>query len=421
MRLSRWQLPLATGLLLAPGAALAQGFSSGSDGSDGALNVAGGQGVVVFDPAALGIDGDGDRVFHFTTVSVGAGTTLRFPASTLGEGRPIVWLASGQVTIDGTLDLNGANGASGAAGTLAQLPTEAGAGGFAGGPGGTALVPPRAGSGPGGGGAESGKSGGGGGHVSAGSPTTATVNIAAGGAAYGNVFLLPALGGSGGGGGSFVSGAGAGGAGGGGGGAIVIASSTAISVAGQIQAKGGMGGAGGTISGGGSGGAIRLIAPVLSGTSRLDVSGALGSAGTSSTGSAGRIRLEAFQQGITTNLFPASSVTYAGPGSVFLPPDAPTVRVTAVGGVAVSPTPTGSFVTPDVVINASAPVSLDLAATNIPPGTQVRITLVPENGSSLTIVSGPLAGTLASSTATAGPITIPSGFTRFFVSATWTP
>ena len=210
------------GLLFAPGLALGQGFSSGSNGSDGALNVAGGQGVVVFDPAALSIDGDGDRVFHFTTVQVGAGTTLRFPASTLGQGRPIVWLASGQVTIDGILDLNGATGGSG---VTAQLPADAGAGGFAGGTGGTSLVPPKAGSGPGGGGAEAAKSGGGAGHLVAGN--TGSAALAAGGAAYGNVFVLPALGGSGGGGGAFSSPT-AGGGGGGGGGAIVIASSTGI-------------------------------------------------------------------------------------------------------------------------------------------------------------------------------------------------
>ena len=56
--------------LLAPAPAWAQGFSSGSDGSDGALNIAGGQGVVNFDPAALGLDADGDRVFQFTTIAI---------------------------------------------------------------------------------------------------------------------------------------------------------------------------------------------------------------------------------------------------------------------------------------------------------------------------------------------------------------
>ncbi|HAV12486.1 MAG TPA: hypothetical protein DCX06_03165 [Opitutae bacterium] len=82
-------------------------FDSGSDESDGALVIAGNQGNVVFDPDAFNpvLDADRDGVYHFTTISVGAGTTLRFRADVMGH-KPMIWLASGDVIIDGQLDLS---------------------------------------------------------------------------------------------------------------------------------------------------------------------------------------------------------------------------------------------------------------------------------------------------------------------------
>ena len=82
---------LLLALGLAP-AASAQGFSSGSDGSDGALAIAGGQGVVNFDPAALGVDADGDRREVEHPIAVGAGTTVRLSGNALGLGKPVHWV-----------------------------------------------------------------------------------------------------------------------------------------------------------------------------------------------------------------------------------------------------------------------------------------------------------------------------------------
>ncbi len=108
-------------------------FVSGSDGSDGALSVAGGQGSFAFDTS--GLDTDGDGVFHFTTIDVGAGTTLILRADNpgLSEGVPVVWLATGAVTIAGSLDLRGGTGHRFDNMAVASNP---GAGGFAGGRGG---------------------------------------------------------------------------------------------------------------------------------------------------------------------------------------------------------------------------------------------------------------------------------------------
>ena len=107
-------LPLSLGVLaLAATPAWSQGFDSGSDGSDGALTFPAGA-TVDFDPQALGIDPDQDNVFHFSSITIPNGTTVRVRSSQLGgQGKPVVWLAQGVVSIAGTLDLSGATGQGG--------------------------------------------------------------------------------------------------------------------------------------------------------------------------------------------------------------------------------------------------------------------------------------------------------------------
>src|SRR5260221_505755 len=230
-------------------------FNSGSNGSDGALSFAT-PGTVDFDPVALGKDADGDNIFHFTTINIAAGVTVKLRASKL-RNSSVVWLASGPVTIAGTLDLSGGDG--GAAANAPHAPAEPGPGGYAGGAGGRVGAAASAGAGPGGG------PGGGGGLPGCGG----SHGLAAGscGVAYGNPLLIPLRGGSGGGGGSALSNS-PGGNGGAGGGAIQIASSGTITVSGAILADGGAGGVcnGGRVGGGGRGGGYQPQAPAHTGT-----------------------------------------------------------------------------------------------------------------------------------------------------------
>ena len=65
-------------------------------------------------------------------------------------------------------------------------------------------------------------------------------------------------------------------------------------------------------------------------------------------------------------------------------------------------------------------VTVTRAASNLPVGTELDLRLVPQNGAQIIVQSTPLAGTLASSTATA-TVTVPAGFSRFFVYTSWTP
>src|SRR5262245_12168615 len=92
-------------LLIAFTTAEAQVLNSGSNGSDGALNLTT-PGTIVFDPAKFNppLDPDGDNVFHFTTITIGKDVTVKLKNVPL-RGRAVIWLASGSVKIDGTIDL----------------------------------------------------------------------------------------------------------------------------------------------------------------------------------------------------------------------------------------------------------------------------------------------------------------------------
>jgi len=389
--------------------AQAQTFSSGSNGSDGALNLTT-PGTVDFDPVALGLDTDGDNVYHFTTITIASGVTVKFAEKRMRRKGSIVWLATGAVQISGTLDLSGGDGhPAGNQNLGAQAFSEPGPGGYAGGLGGTQIDSPTSGRGPGGG-----QSGGCG-------AAHASNSLCGNPPAYGNLVLIPLRGGSGGGGAGAAAGNISGSGGGAGAGAIRIASSTSIAIGGAIVAIGGNGGTpntGGIRGGSGSGGAIHIIAPVVTGAGTLNVSGT-GTGG--AAGSFGRIRIEAFTQSFTgtfvpSNVGPQFGTPYQLPVTAVAPSG--TVRITSVGGVAVPPSPTASFTAPDVSISQSGSVTVGIEASNIPLGKTVTLQIMTEGAGGNAVTSTPLAGTVALSTATA-TITFPPGFSKGWIVATW--
>jgi hypothetical protein len=378
----------------------AQTFNSGSDGSDGALSLTT-AGTYTFDPndvATFGraLDADGDGIYNFTTITIGAGVILNLSATKVT--RPLYWLASGAVTIDGRLDLTGQGIGFQRTNSLDQrrIVPMPGSGGYAGGAGGAGNVPAQSGQGPGGG--------------AAGTPSVGPK----GGTFTGNRFLVPLVGGSGGG-GEFTSSFGH--PGGAGGGAIAIISSTSILVSGsgRIIAKGGSSNG---LSGGGSGGAIKLVATIIGGNGVLDVTEGSGPG----AAGPGQVRIEAFQQQSGFGILPAFQLSMGTPFNTFVPTSS--VRVVRVNDVALPPNPSASFVLPDVTITQTQAVTLDVEARNIPTGTIVKLEVFAENATDNTVVnqvvdSTPLAGSSALSTATAS-FTFPPGFSRGFVRATWT-
>ncbi|MCG8407757.1 MAG: hypothetical protein MI923_21365 [Phycisphaerales bacterium] len=395
MRNHDYLLPGILVLVMACSTAMAQPtFDSRSGGSDGALDFTGQSGVIDFEPFTFNppLDPDGDQVFHFTTITIPADVTIRMRADKLPNG-PVYWLATGDVIIEGTLDLRGEQGSpQGPRG--AALP---GPGGFPGGVGqGTNSAATRGG-GPGGGDAST-------------NSGVASASHATGGREYGNVFLTPLIGGSGGGGyngGSSIVGGGAGG------GAILIASNTVIRVAGTVSVRaGGSGFNGGQISGHGSGGAIRLLAPSIEGS---------GSLLASSSSVAGRIRMESFSNTHSGNIEGSFRIVRLVESVRFLPEDRPPlVRVTSIGGVAVPNNPTGNIFSPDVTIDSAVPVVVAVAAEKIPLGTELTLQIWSDTAGLQTVQTTPLAGTLEASTASA-MVTFAPEASRIFVRAQWTP
>ncbi len=378
-------------------------FSSGSTGADGAFAPATTQSIVVPDSG----------VFNFTTVNIPANVTITFTRN--AANKPVTILASSDVVIAGTINVDGKTGNANGNGGLG------GPGGFNGGAGGYGFdqsFSGVSGDGPGGGGGGFGSSsinnpgtGGGGGYGAAG-------NIGGGitpgpvGPKYGAVTILPLVGGSGGGGGGALSG-GRGGAGGGGGGAILIASSGTITISGTIFARGGAGVNGTGAGAGGSGGAIRLIANAVAGTGTLNVSGGGQGCGSTCAGTGGRgyVRLEAFDNtNFTGTSAPGNIISFALPHPI-TPPNAPQLRITSVAGINAPSTPLGALQgIPDIVVPTSQanPVNVALEGANLPVGTVVQVILTPATGARTTVSSGPLAGTESSSTASAS-VTLPNG------------
>lgn len=393
----------------------AQGnFSSGSTGADGAFNPAQSQ--------TLQLPESG--VFNFTTVNVPAGVIIRFGRNS--RNTPVTILATGNVTIAGTLDVSGSNGGQPTGGL-------GGPGGFNGGAGGPATLVSGSfslggnGDGPGGGrGSGSAATptslgaGGGGGFANPGLPGSwdsgPTAN-GAGGPRYGLPTLLPLIGGSGGGGESGFSSSGAGAGGGGGGGALLLASSGVITFGDdsfnvRIAASGGNGFSVNVGGGGGSGGAVRLMANTITGTLRVNAGGGTNN-GYGGGGGGGYVRVEAFDLTSLT-IVPTSGtsprVSMATPG-VVTPANLPSIRIVSVAGIAPPSKPSGSLQGgPDIILPSSQsnPVSVALSASNIPLGTTLQVTLTPESGARIVTQSTALTGTLASATASAS-VSLPDG------------
>lgn len=420
-------LALLYGCVLLP--VRAQTFNSGSTGADGALS------DTVF-PASCTKSGTTitctlpeSGVYNFTTINLPQGYTLKFNRNS--RNTPVTLLASGNVTIIGTIDVQGQNGNSYQAslGFGGRPPGGLGGpGGFDGGSGGSKFDPflsGASGDGPGGGGGgnfsgTTAGGGGGGGFFSNGAPgdSTNTTLIGPGGLRYGTKTLLPLIGGSGGGGGAGSTSE-YGGPGGGGGGAIVIASSGTIAFGsgGNVVAQGGFAeniassgfSCGSSGGGAGAGGAIRLVATSISGNGTFNVlhgGTRICSVARGGDGSKGYVRIEAYNYNNWTPVFfPDNSVASFGlPSPVTLTPNTPQITITSVAGQTPANPPTGSLHSPpDVQLPASQanPIAVALSAANILVGTVITVTVTPETGGQVAVQSTPLAGTTAASTATA--------------------
>jgi hypothetical protein len=136
----------------------------------------------------------------------------------------------------------------------------------------------------------------------------------------------------------------------------------------------------------------------------------------------GRIRIDTPTGSISGTFFVSSfdATLVTGPLVNVPLPIIPTVRVTSVDGVTVPPLPQGLYTLPDVSINKTTPVTVNVAASEIPLGTQLTLIITSEGSSDSdqVVTTSALAGTLANSTATA-TVTFPPNIIRFFARAVW--
>ena len=376
----------------------------GANGTDGALNITADTvidlGLAPVGPwdgdnsanAGKGVYGSGRWAvtFKYTSVNVAAGATLTFKNN--ASRAPVVWLVSGNVTIAGTVSLNGQNHAA------APLLAEPGPGGFRGGMQYyTNGVTGGSGFGVGGGwlnasgnlnvwaaGGSYGSAGGNGGSPS-----------------YGNPSLVPLIGGSGG--GSAISTTYGGNYGGGaGGGALLIACQQTTAITGSITAIGGAGAPSGAINGGysgsGGGGGIRIVTDSFGGEGSVSALGG----NSNIPGGAGRIRIERVINSATIVPTPDPSVVDLAANSTALiwpPIGAPEVKVISVGGTNAPTDPKAGFGTigADVALASASTTTVIVETTNVEAASVVKIRATPRSNANFSEVNATLLSTVSTS------------------------
>jgi hypothetical protein len=341
-----------------------------SDGSDGALNVtantvidlsqavteswtnndSANAGNGIYDPTQWAV------VFKYSSVNIAANATVTFLNHY--SRAPVVWLVQSNVTINGTVSLNG-NSGNGANTQAAYEPTEPGPGGFRAGAYDSAI---GGGDGFGPGGEVDGVNG------------NATYQ-----STYGNPQILPLIGGSGSFGNNCASGFS-------GGGAILIAAAGTVTVNGEVNAVGAAGGCNLVAAGGG----IRIVANQIAGN------------GSVNSGFQGRTRVEA--NSISSQLTITPNAALVSPGSpplIFPPTNSPTVSIVSIAGLAAPADPRANVTaSPDVsfATNNAGPVTVVLQTQNFSTTGSVSVRVVPVYGASSSLSASYVSGTSASAT-----------------------
>jgi hypothetical protein len=381
------------------------------NGSDGAYNPASSG---YFMPGSFSGTGVPYNVFNFTSVTIPAGVTITF--SSAYDNAPVYWLVQGNVDVEGTLSLNGANGANQTMDVDVRLPALAGSGGYDGGVGGNTTT------------GQSATSGGGPG----GSGPFTWGQCGGGGTSTSNQYLIPLIGGSGSGGANTTGMFGYGG--GAGGGAILIATSGTITINGTLMANGGAAAYSQftfcNSAQDGSGGSIRLVANTITGGSSAFLT-AVGGSTECNSGPCmgyfnGRVRLETITSPTFNGSFCMNSectnVSQSLPqndfmGNIPMVPQA-SVQVTSINGQTITENP---FAFSDIQIDIGQPVNVVISGNQVPVGTIPTLVILGENADQdLTCSGGLQQGTLpAGQTSCTIPITFNYGGSRGLVKATW--
>jgi hypothetical protein len=357
------------------------------------------------------------------------GASPNTPLSILSQGditfsAPTACCDATAIFING---LPGKNPAGGSSAGFSMAGGKGGPGGFDGGASGNGGATPSNGN------AGFGTSGGAGGATNA--ATVAGLHGVGAAAGPLNPSLSPLSGGAGGGGAAGIA-SGAltcgvntvgwgGGSAGGGGGALLLAATGKVTLAGAsaIYAYGGAGGSNpgsgcGLYGGGGAGGSVRIVATEFTGTGTIWVGGGARPDGPRASG--GFVRIEASINTYAGTIDSAAGGSFLSFPTAPIPANLPTLRITSVAGTAAPQNPKAGLLSPDITFaNAiSTPITVQVAASNVPLTTPVNIKVVPAVGSPVSTTTGGLSGTVASSSASA-LVTLPPGAGVVTASATF--
>ena len=97
----------------------------------------------------------------------------------------------------------------------------------------------------------------------------------------------------------------------------------------------------------------------------------------------------------------------------------PSVQITQINGVNVPQAPTGQQMPPDVQINSNGPVTVNIAASNIPVGTVVTLRVTQQTAGDQSIQCAPLAGASAAATTATCTATFAFSVSLATLRATW--
>jgi len=309
-------------------------------------------------------------VFKPSSLTIDPGVTITFKNHP--SRAPVVFLVSGDVTISGTIDLDGNYRNSG------LTPAEPGPGGFRGNFGATGASRRSNGLGPG---------------AALGGDGTANFADTTRPFLYGSKTLIPLVGGSGG--GNILSRRSSGG------GAVLIAAQNKITLDGTISANS---------SKFATGGAIRLVSDSLYGSGYL-------SAVSSSNG---RLRIQA--NSYVASLRAAPDVIAELPGNpVKLWPDASldaSTRILSVGGSSLPSDPRARMDLPgaDSQVATTNSVNVVIETRNLPTNSSVFLRVVPRHGLSFEVPATYTSGTQAIATWNVAAI-LPKGYNALIVRA----
>jgi hypothetical protein len=330
-----------------------------SDGSDGVLNITAdtvidlsqavtgtwtnaSSGNGIYDPTQWAV------VFKYSSVNIANGATVTFVNHYANP--PVIWLVQSNVTINGTVSVNGNNGVYNVVGEY--LLTPPGPGGFRGG-----AYDPSIGNGDG---------LGLGGGVAGSSYGNASGTYQT---SYGNPQILPLIGGSG---ASFVDRCSPGSSGASGAGAILMVAGGTVTVNGKITATPGTASDNNCATDNGAGGGIRIVANQIAGNGSITAT------------PQGRTRMEANSISQQLNITPNAALVSPGATPVIFPPaSAPSVSIVSVGGAAAPSDPAANVISsPDIGLQTNSPVTVVLQTQNFPSTGTVALRVVPVYGSS---------------------------------------